>query len=345
MKPNTLFFLLLIFIVTSCKKDSKPVKPKVTDIYLAGSFNSEAVYWKNGEMVKIGTAGQYSALVAIAVQGDDVYTLGSIYRQKGPAYMCWKNGITIYEEEASEISYPKDLVVSGNDVYILADVAFFNGTNSVYKPTVWKNGVKKELTDGSQYAGSGSMALHGNDVYVAGYIQRNYAIRDAILWKNGSPIQLSNGKYAEADAIAVQGNDIYVAGAGSSSKYRVGLVWKNQGAADSLINPSAPYFNTAHVTGIAVNGKDVYVAATDVNTDPYFNSNMFHYLYWKNGVTPLSNSVHADSYTGSGSACFYNNSLYVAGSLGGNAGYWKDLEPVYVAGVTSGAARILIVEH
>lgn len=347
MKPNTLFLFIFLFIVASCKKEEgKPTKPKVTDIYLAGSFNNEAVYWKNGEMVKISSAGQYSSLVSIAVQGDDVYTLGRISRQKGPAFMCWKNGVIIYEEDASEISYPRDLVVNGNGIYILADVAFFNGTYSVYKPTIWKNGLKKELTDGSQNAGSGCMALHGNDLYVAGYIQRSNVIRDAILWKNGNPIQLSNGKHAEADVIAIQGNDVYVAGSGLGAKNNVALVWKNQGVADTLINPNAPYFNTAYVTGIAVNDKDVYVGATDVNIDSFFNVNMFHYVYWKNGVTPASNSVHADTYTGSGTACYYNNSLYVAGSLGGTAGYWKDQEPVYIAGQgTSGASDILIVEH
>jgi hypothetical protein len=236
-------------------------------------------------------------------------------------------------------------VVKGNDVYLLADVAIYS-TNTPVKwvPTVWKNGVPTGLTDGTGYANSSGMAFKGNDLYVTGHtIDANGKV-SAVLWKNGTLIKLSDGSAsATANAITVVGNDVYVAGIGASSKFSVGLVWKNQGVADSLVNNAVPYDFTAHITGIAVNGNDVYVAGSETDRDVQ----MFGFISWKNGVMPRSNSVSMSSSTGSGQACFYNNSFYVAGTISGHACYWKDQQPVLLSNQSSpsGAADILIVEH
>ncbi|MEO3408364.1 hypothetical protein AAFN85_30900 [Mucilaginibacter sp. CAU 1740] len=344
MKPNTLLIFLLVLTIVSCKKDNKPTKPKVTDIYLAGAVNRKAAYWKNGELVKVDTVNTYSPLISIAVQGDDVYTLG-LLGTKGYNFICWKNGKELYKGDPDADAIPRKLIVSGNDVYILADV--YATTNGEWRshPTVFKNGIKIEVIDGVLWAGSTSMALKGNDIYVTGFIQRE-GMRDAYVWKNGNPIRLSNSKWiSEADAITIQGNDIYIAGTGQSQKSGVCLVWKNQGVADTLVSPYATPFSGSSATGIAVNGNDVYVGGMDSPGDPFGNAHVAHYSYWKNGVYALSNSVSASSSTYSGSAFYYNNNLYTAGSIGGRAGYWKDLEAVIVSEAFSEAYDILIVEH
>jgi hypothetical protein len=344
MKSNTLLIFFLVLTIVSCKKDNKPTKPNVTDIYLAGAVNRRAAYWKNGELVKVDTVSTYSPLVSIAVQGEDVYTL-ALLSPKSYNFVCWKNGKELYKGNPAEDAIPRKLIVSGKDVYILADVYTTANGDGQRHPTVFKNGVKIKIIDAVLWAGSTSMALKGNDIYVTGFIQRE-GVRDAYVWKNGNPIQLSTGKWsAEADAITIQGNDIYIAGTGQTQKRGVCLVWKNQGVADTLVSPYASPFSGSSATGIAVNGNDVYVAGLDDPTGPFSTFDANHYSYWKNGVYALSNSVSASSSTYSGSAYYYNNNLYTAGSISGRAGYWKDQEAVIVSSTFSEATDILIVEH
>jgi phosphatidylserine/phosphatidylglycerophosphate/cardiolipin synthase-like enzyme len=86
--------------------------------------------------------------------------------------------------------------------------------------TLWKNGVLQHLSDGED---AKSVFVSGQDVYVAGQedsgnkwsetisgIEFKWSINIAILWKNGKPQRLTNGKYdAHANAVSVKKAGFY----------------------------------------------------------------------------------------------------------------------------------------
>jgi hypothetical protein len=115
-------------------------------------------------------------------------------------------------------------------------------------------------------------------------------------------------------------------------------------AADSLFNPHAPGIYTAFVTGLAVNGTDVYVSGQEQKSVDGMLS--FNYLYWKNGVVKFANT-EASLAVSINKSRFFDNDFYTAGNILGGCGYWKNQDFVKVANASSGsgATDILFVEH
>jgi hypothetical protein len=87
------------------------------------------------------------------------------------------------------------------------------------------------------------LSISGANVYVAGS-EFNGTYEVAKVWKNGTPISLSDGtRYAYATAIGLSGADVYLAGYdGNTAK-----VWKN-GVSTSLTDGT----NFVEVLGIFI---------------------------------------------------------------------------------------------
>src|ERR1017187_3829195 len=143
------------------------------------------------------------------------------------------------------------------------------------------------------------------DVYVAG-VENNGLFDIAKYWKNGIPVNLSDGYYqASANSIIVSGSDVYVAGwlrNGIDGK-AIAVYWKN-GIPVNLTDGS----HETYATSIAVSGNDVYVAGTQNDTGSIAK-------YWKNGslvnLTDLFGGNVATSIAVSGT------DVYVSGNSGG----------------------------
>ena len=209
-----------------------------TDVYVAGGDGSAAMYWKNGNPVKL-TSGDWSAsayATSIVVSGTDVYVAGSQYNGLGYyEAKYWKNGNPVtLPSDGTKYAYTTSIAVSGNDVYVAGYEAISVNDAGVAK--YWKNGNPVNLSDVTKYAKATSIAVSGTDVYVAGYessglVNGVYTVTRAKYWKNGNPVNLTDGsKFAEATSIAVSGTDVYVAGyeektAGSYTY--VAKYWKN----------------------------------------------------------------------------------------------------------------------
>jgi hypothetical protein len=148
----------------------------------------------------------------------------------------------------------------------------------------------------------------------------------AQVWKNGSPIALSDGTKTEiATSLFVSGNDVYVAGAefngpNSNSKY-----WKNQDA--FIIGDS-----TSQASAITVSGSNVFVAGTGYNANRSFTIAE----YWKNGIQ--INLTDGSSDAQATSIAVVGADVYVAGSEAdktnfiSEAKYWKNGVPVTLPG-------------
>lgn len=274
------------------------------DVYVCGSIDGNAVYWKNGNLVTLGDGNATS----IAVSGNDVYVAGwvRVFSGAESIHACyWKNGnIALLPDNArsdpywdnfpisSKGSSANSIFISGSDVYIaggeeisrvdLPDPndpfgapGYISATSAVY----WKNGNEIYLIKGP-YAGSladeaYSIFVDGQDVYACGALEARY-------WKNGTSVYLPG---RTANSIYVSEGDVYVAGSqpdGQSFQTYFGIFyrevakyWKN----GNPVNLSDGTKN-AYPTSIAVSGNDVYVAGYEEKTA---GDRDFIARYWKNG--------------------------------------------------------------
>ena len=194
------------------------------DVYIAGVANvtssnsstnsgSMAAYWKNGgSPVTLNNPQSYEAyyasqINAIAVNGTNVYAAG-ITGEYPPEY--WKNGAATPLTNGTVTNNANGIAVNGTDIFVVGSTP---NNGSVSAATYWKNNVPAILSTGSVLAPNSSLfsaayaiGMNGSDVYIAGEVWDNFTNYDAAYyWKNGVPVQLSNGggKGAFATGITV----------------------------------------------------------------------------------------------------------------------------------------------
>jgi hypothetical protein len=265
------------------------------------------------------------------------------------------------------------LTTAPHNVYVLGS----SGDTLEY----WNNGSPVTLattTSAGNYLSG--MALVNNAVYITGGGDANPSTLFGEVWTRvqDQPVQSSslldtadNGSNIHTNGIFVSGTgDVYVAGTvwynGQSnvpyttptaayplSGY-IATYWKN-GKAVNL--PSMGYLaggssttseHDDYVSGIFVNGGDVYVSG---GSNEYIidSANTYQFArYWKNGVSVNLSAGLIDSSTGgtvtsrpNTTGIFVSGSdVYVSGTLSGSqALYWKNGTPIFLTGTgTLGAA-------
>lgn len=309
----------------------KQTNDSLVDIYVAGELNGQAVYWKNGQVVKIKSSPNSNA-TSIAKSGNDIYVAGSegdalVARYNVAKY--WKNG------EPVDLTGPtgagaNSIEVVGSDVY----VAGWELKGYAIIAQYWKNGQAVALTDGTKEAEATCIKVVDGNVFVAGH--ENGVAK---YWKNGQAIALTNGsQQAYANSIAVDGNDVYVAGSESNGTAHVAKYWKN-GQAVTLTNGRAVH---ATANDIAVTNGVVHVAGWEGDFLGRVGGTEAVAKYWKNGQeVKLSNG---SGYAYPSSIAIYGSDVYVAGTESYMAQYWKIGQPVPVTlSYSAGATSILVV--
>src|SRR5690606_4241464 len=162
------------------------------------------------------------------------------------------------------------------------------------------------------------------DVYLSGQERTSQLADNAVYWKNGTPVYLTNDEgtntfQARAATITVSGNDVHVAG----DIMGVPTYWKN-GEAVTLEG-------TGIATGMAISDAgDVYISGYGSNGQRTVAK------YWKNGEALILGTGERESQAND--ICIENNDIYVAGwetivrpSGSGTvrvARYWKNGEAV-----------------
>jgi hypothetical protein len=169
------------------------------DIYVAGQDGSNAVYWKNGVMVKLTDGKESSRAYSIAINGNDIYVSGyENVRVNGSAIRVakyWKNGVDVTLKEGS-VAY--SITILNNDVYVVGE----DGRSGTY----WKNGNKVSLDNGTPTF----ITTSKNQIYAVGSRAPTSSMTTAILWsitENDSgwadEIKISNPNYSFSSASSI----------------------------------------------------------------------------------------------------------------------------------------------
>jgi hypothetical protein len=183
MKKLLFISILLFFslLQVSCNTDAisnnNPIANSV-DVYVAGSKDGKACYWKNGQVIMLNS-GTFTATIAkkIIVNNGNVYVLGENTTADPTIYLYWKNGVLT--NLTTTLNIPTfgntlgitDMDVSGNDVYF---VGYIPSVITIPNPPVnlvyWKNNVATIVKEynSSFYNTVSFIKVLNNVVYVAG---------------------------------------------------------------------------------------------------------------------------------------------------------------------------------
>lgn len=180
MKKLLIFSILLLcsFLQVSCSADgvtNNPVTTNPVDVYVAGSKDGKACYWKNGQIVMLDSGGfENSDATKIVVSNNGIHVLGQGYSNNEPNYariLYWKNGVvtnlnTLFSNNSQNVSAIDDMKVVGNDVYFGGFMKPALLTVEIYDLVYWKNGVKTIVESNLNGPGAAQIEIQNNDVYV-----------------------------------------------------------------------------------------------------------------------------------------------------------------------------------
>jgi hypothetical protein len=262
------------------------------DVYVAGSVRygetSEAVYWKNGEVVRLTDGTRHSYATAIAVAGGSVYVVGA----EGDEAMLWtEDGGTPLTSGALYAS-AEAIAVTDAGVH----VAFVEGETIEVQPGIvetwavarlWVNGVVQHLTNAAdvRHAIPCGIAVSGADVHVAMTTDAidPVGLFEASLWTNGELRQLSDAsQMAWAEGLALAGTDVIVGGSRvdftAETPTQEPVIWRN-----GVLQVVAPV--SGRIMALATHGEDVYAAGVDISSPVA--------MLWVNGdPRPLSDGTN-----------------------------------------------------
>jgi hypothetical protein len=288
------------------------------DVYASGSVrevdnNLRAVYWKNGEIVKLPKTLKDSYSTAITVVQNPslggkpiVYVAGYELDDDGMHPQYWKDGV-VYQLTAPDTYRAEiaDIVVHGSDVHVIGSSEISNRFILQSLAWYWKNGVRTDLLRNDDYGVQASdLAVAPNgDVYIAGFRYGDaqyhsfgnasyytYEDVEAVLWKNGVPQKLEDN--AVAQSIFIDGNDVYVAvgkrGSGEVYYYKNG----QKVSVGSVSSVGSNYVHYGRNALTVVDG-DVYVMAYG---DDYGAGRYSNLSFWKNRVKYDLPAIERGSY-------------------------------------------------
>lgn len=152
MKNLILPFILLLTLVFSCREndidEGLEKKTGSYDVYVAGTNDNKASYWKNNVLNYLN-GGNNLIAQKIIIENNNTYILGNNSSTAPQEYYFWKNNIKEDLRTYLGIStaYPyqiTDMAIDNGDTYFIGYYDTFS-TTFRYEFCIWKNGVKTVL--------------------------------------------------------------------------------------------------------------------------------------------------------------------------------------------------------
>ena len=327
-KSPILLTALYFLLNTGCKKTETPQLTQGFNVYMAGTVNNAAVFWKNGQSTELAAS---SSAACIGVTGTDVFVGGQSNQER----VYWKNGqLNSLSQGSATVN---GIALSGSDVYFVGQArgnlfidsaggSLINTNTAVY----WKNGILNNLEPNSRGSAAEGIGFDGSDMYVVGHV---FSSSDtAVQWKNGIRTNYTsdNGQTEIAYAVAVSGTDVYAVGVYNNMP----VYWKN-GVMSTLNLNGSPYPGNGFASAIEVVGTDVYIAGASTLPNSGYKA-----TYWKNGLSTNLSDNTSDQSMASGIA-IVGSDIYVVGMVATAGGssyspvYWKNGVEYKLSGIGS----------
>lgn len=178
MKKILIALVLFIGLLqVSCSPETISNFPTTNpvDVYVAGTKDLQACYWKNGQITLLDSGGFTDVLAyKVIVSNNDVYVFGQGYLNNQfstETFFYWKNGIltnlkTAFITNSQIVASISDMEVVGNDVYFVGFMKPALLAVEIYDLVYWKNGVKTVVAGNINGSGTTHIAFQNNDVYV-----------------------------------------------------------------------------------------------------------------------------------------------------------------------------------
>ncbi len=272
MKKLISLFVILLTFSCSTVDDLNTSTQNPVDVYVAGSKNGQACYWKNNQLFMLDSGNLVDVTATkIIVSNGDVYVFGvGFYSSQPSVYhnLFWKNGVLTnltlsYSTNVQAVNSIGDMDVVGDDVYFCGITKIQDLAVELYEIAYWKNGVKTIISSTSNLNGpTTNIKVLNNDVYVR-------MIRDGLYgyYKNFIYNETPNSPSSPRKGFAVNNNEIYT-------------IYQTGNMQSTIYNITNNTF-----TPIGINSNAFY-------TDLYFddNNNMYYkdmsgQSIYKNGVS------------------------------------------------------------
>lgn len=271
---KNLFLLLLFTFLISCQdNDPDPLQKNVAsyDVYVAGTENNKACYWKNNVKVDL-VNGNNVIPRKIIVENNNVYVFadGSF----------WKNN-TKYDFSSYLGAPPNSSIqirnfhVKNNDIYVVGKIS---GTAILpIEHCYWKNGVKNLLFTTTNSDTNGYLAditVHNGDVYIPAtkYLAPNNA--EIGYYKNNNYTAIiQNNSLAHGIESNTSGVFMVIHDPSTNSSY-----YKN------LLNNTNHYTTTGGRTNVRLDHNDIY----SFSGQAYYKNGNMNSINNPNGYNSIS---------------------------------------------------------
>lgn len=262
MKKLILFLIIILSI--SCNNDDiiNPSTQNPVDVYVAGSNNGEACYWKNSQITLLNSSGFTSVRATkITVINNDVYVLGFGFDTNfNINYLYWKNGVlrdltSQFSDLFDTVTAITDMEIISNDIYFTGFTVSTSATNIENKHVYWKNNTKTILQVFSDnfVITQSKIKVFRNDIYVTGYSQFMNSENFGGYYKNGVFTTITNSFVID---FAINNNDIYVYGFNFlTTSFYYNMISNN--------NVGVIFNDNDTITQLDFENNDIYYAGTD----------------------------------------------------------------------------------
>lgn len=215
---NKIFSLLVLLLSIGCSTVEDEINPETqngVDIYIVGTKNNTATYWKNNQefLLNDGTGASADTLL---ISNNNLHIFGKkAFDNWTTEFLYWKNNVLTNLTE--NLSTPDQIVrtitgmdVVGNDVYFVGYTKNPLITAEIYDLVYWKNSVKTVLGTSSNPTYRTKIKVVNNTVYVLGTISDCFNFCQGV-YINGAFSPVDNLSVGLRD-FAVKNDEVYVYG-------------------------------------------------------------------------------------------------------------------------------------